>query len=68
MTEKRKHYTPEQHRRESLFYQKLHVTQFNIKLNKRTDSDVIEFMDTIDNKRAYILSLIREDIKRRSNG
>lgn len=33
-----------------------------IALNKKHDSDVIEHLDRIKNKRAYILGLIRDDI------
>jgi hypothetical protein len=40
----------------------------NIRLNDRTDADIIEFLDSLDNKRGYILDLIRSDMARRKAG
>ena len=39
--------------------------QFKIKLNNRTDADIIEQLDRTENKQAYIKRLIREDMKTR---
>lgn len=41
--------------------------QCGFTLNKNTDADVIAHLESLPNKRAYILGLIREDI-RRNNG
>lgn len=34
-----------------------------MKLNKKTDADIIEKLDSVDNKQGYIKRLIREDAK-----
>lgn len=39
--------------------------QTGITLNKNTDADVIDMLASQPNKRAYILGLIREDIRRK---
>ena len=43
-------------------YNKANMVNLNIRVNLKTDADVVEHLLTIENKRAYILSLIREDI------
>ena len=37
----------------------------HIKLNKKTDADILEMLDGVGNKQGYIKSLIRDDIKKR---
>ncbi|WRK54631.1 hypothetical protein SD457_06805 [Coprobacillaceae bacterium CR2/5/TPMF4] len=34
-----------------------------LKLNKNTDKDILEYLDTLDNKNGYLKKLIRQDIK-----
>ena len=34
----------------------------NLALNKKTDADIIEKLDSVDSKMGYIKKLIREDI------
>ena len=34
-----------------------------MKLNRNTDADIIEKLDSVDNKQGYIKKLIREDAK-----
>lgn len=38
--------------------------QYKLKLNKRTDEDIINWLDDHENKQEYIKRLIREDIRR----
>ena len=45
-------------------YQKKNVIQLNIRLNKKTDSDIIAALETVGNKQGYIKELIRLDILR----
>lgn len=45
-------------------YDKAHTKQFHLKLNKRTDKDVIERLVGIGNIQGYIKGLIRADIER----
>lgn len=40
------------------------TVQYHLKLNKVTDADIIEMLNNIPNKQAYIKELIRADIKR----
>ena len=53
----------EAQKRASRKFEANNMIQFNIRLNKRTDADVIEFLETLDNKRGFILELIREKMK-----
>ena len=45
-------------------YDKAHTKQFHLKLNKRTDKDVIERLVGMGNIQGYIKGLIRADIER----
>lgn len=47
-----------------LRFEKTRTKQLNIRLNDRTDADIIDFFSKIENKRAYLLNLIREDMKK----
>ena len=47
-------------------YLKESMVQVTFRANKNTDKDVLEFLETISNKRAYFLSMIRADISRHS--
>ena len=44
-------------------YTKKSVVQFNIRLVKATDGDIIEKLDNVGNKQGYIKQLIRKDLK-----
>ena len=39
-------------------------TQVHLKLNRRTDEDVLEKLDSVPNKQGYIKRLIRADLKK----
>ena len=41
-----------------------HTTQFMMKLNNSTDKDILEKLDSVENKQGYIKNLIRADINR----
>ena len=41
-------------------YDKANTKGLYIKLNKKTDADIIEFLETVGNKQGLIKSLIRE--------
>ena len=43
-------------------YDAAHTTQVTLKLNLRTDSDILDRLQTVPNKQGYIKSLIREDL------
>ena len=45
-------------------YDKTHTTQFILKLNNKTDADIIEKLKEVENRQGYIKKLIREDIEK----
>ena len=48
--------------RASQKYKAENIKRVVISLNKKTDTDIIEFLDTIDNVQGYIKELIRKDM------
>lgn len=56
--------TTEAKRRAVYKYDKAHTKQIHLKLNKRTDKDVIERLLGTGNIQGYIKGLIRADIER----
>lgn len=45
-------------------YQKENVIQINLRLNKKTDADIIKALESCKSKQGYIKDLIRLDILR----
>ena len=45
-------------------YKKKAYTQFSIRLHNEKEADVIEHMNSVENKRDYLIKLIRSDIKK----
>jgi hypothetical protein len=43
-------------------YDKEHTTKLTMKLNKNTDKDILDKLNTVPSKQGYIKSLIRADI------
>lgn len=43
-------------------YDKQNTRQIRLKLNLKTDADILEKLSEVDNKQGYIKSLIRADI------
>ena len=43
-------------------YQKANIKQYKLALNRKTDADIINFLDGLPNKQATIKSIIREHI------
>lgn len=39
------------------------LRSYTFKVNRNTDKEIIEHLEKIPNKRAYIINLIRKDIK-----
>ena len=46
----------------SIKYNKENTVQLLIRLNKKTDKDIIEWLKNVNNRQGYIKSLIREDL------
>lgn len=44
-------------------YDKENTVFFGLKLNKKTDSDLIEKLESVANKQAYLKDLIRKDLQ-----
>lgn len=53
--------TPAQKRAQDK-YNKTHTTQFRMKLNLKTDKDILDRLASVPNKQGYIKALIREDM------
>lgn len=45
-------------------WNKINTVNITVKLNKHTDSDILERLKSIENRTGYIKDLIRKDIKR----
>ena len=43
-------------------YDAAHTKQIMLKLNTKTDADILEHLDSMDNKQGYIKGLIRQDM------
>ena len=43
-------------------YDKYNTVQVKMKLNKHTDADVLQVLETVSNKQGYIKALIRADV------
>ncbi len=56
--------TSEAQKRATAKYDSGHTKQVKLKLNLKTDSDIIERLDEVGNIQGYIKRLIREDIKK----
>lgn len=56
--------TKEAKARANAKYDKTHTKGIYLKLNKSTDSDIISYLDEVDNVQGYIKTLIRKDMAR----
>lgn len=45
-------------------YDKAHTLRIGLKLNIKTDADVIDRLNSVPNKQGYIKGLIRDDIRK----
>ena len=48
----------------SPIYDRENTTRINLKLNNRTDADIIEKLRSVESIQGYIKQLIREDMKK----
>ena len=48
-------------------YDRANTTRVSIKLNNKTDEDIIQYLASMENKQGYIKELIREDMKKQSH-
>ena len=54
--------TRESQKRASAKYDQNNTRQIKLKLNIRTDADILEKLDSVENKQTYIKELIRKDM------
>ena len=45
-------------------YDENNTTRVQLKLNNKTDADIIAYLDSVDNKQGTIKRLLREEISR----
>ena len=50
----------------SMKYDKANVKWINLKLNKNTDVDILNYLENITIKQGYIKKLIRKDMEKNS--
>jgi hypothetical protein len=48
----------------SVKYDAEHTTRLYVKLNNKTDADILEHLKTVDNKQGYVKALIRADMNK----
>ena len=63
--ERRKMAVTEAQKRAYTKYDKENTKLFALKLNKKYESDVIEVLENMESKKAYIVKLIREDVAKK---
>ena len=51
------------HNQSVMKYNAKNIKQFKIALNKKTDIDIINFLETLDNKQGFMKDLIRKAIE-----
>lgn len=47
-------------------YNKENRKTFALHVNRKTESDILKMLESMDNREGYLKSLIRQDIERRS--
>lgn len=57
--------TTEAQKRARIKYDRLNTTQVKMKLNNKTDADILGKLAAVPNKQGYIKELIRNDIQRK---
>lgn len=46
-------------------YDKANTTQIKLKLNLKTDADILEYLDKVENKQGTLKRLIRQEIAKK---
>ena len=47
----------------SMKYDKINTRKIFLKFNLKTDADILEKLDSVENKQGYIKELIRQDLR-----
>lgn len=56
--------TRESQKRAVRKYDNANTVQFRMKLNKKTDEDILKKLEEVDNKQGYVKKLIRDDLSK----
>lgn len=60
------HMSTEAQRKAKAKYQKAKTKNFSLQFNLVTDADILQYLESLENKQGYIKELIRKDIKKQS--
>ena len=55
--------TPDSNIKATIKYKAANVKRVYIDLNKKTDADLIKYLESVDNKAGFIKSVLRDKIK-----
>ena len=56
--------TTEAQKKAKVKYDKANTKQIMLKLNLKTDADILDQLDSVENKQGYIKDLIRKDLNK----
>jgi len=56
--------TTEAQKKAKAKYDKANTKQIMLKLNLKTDADILDQLDSVENKQGYIKDLIRKDLNK----
>ena len=48
-------------------YEAKTIRRFALKINRNTDADILDHLESLDNVQGYIKDLIRDDLRRRAS-
>lgn len=57
----------EAQKRASLKYQEREIVQISLKLNRKTDADVLNYLNSVDNIQGLIKDLIRDHMNKKAS-
>ena len=63
-SQKEKTMTTEAQRRANAKYDKANTRTFTLKFNRKTDADIIEKLESVENIQSYIKALIRANLSK----
>lgn len=46
-------------------YNHKNIVQINLKFNRKTDSEIINFLDTLDNKQNFFKEIIKKELTKK---
>lgn len=46
-------------------YNQKNIVQINLKFNKNTDSDIINYLESLDNKQAFFKEIIKKELTKK---